>query len=400
MERRHFGVFTQLGNGHVYPALPMCAELVRRGHRVTYATNSHYAQIIAETGAEPVLLKYKHLSDELAEQMRLGGGLAFSDARFKAMFRSWRSHVFTDTAALLPQMQQFYKTNVPDLVLYDHYHVPGRLFARTLDIPAVQLSAHFAYYNGMAMRRNGVYENPDALVEWSLEVDSLYEKYGLFSKGSLWHLEKLNVYFIPKEFQHNFDQFDDRFCFVGSLLNRPFRPAWMNRSNGKPIILISGLSLFHGMKSDASRYFGIFIEALAESPYHCILSLADEDIVQQVPRNFEIIRRVSHLEILPHAALSLCHGGMGSTLEAIYHGMPTIMVPQNEVCDEVAYRAEELGLGIRISKQNLSVQRVREAIDSMLEDIALKGRVTDMRKVFMRSGGAQLAADRIESLLQ
>jgi len=396
MNGRHFAIFTQLGNGHVYPTLSLCRELVRRGHRVTYATNDHYSPMIVATGAEPVVLRNMRLPDDIKEKVRHGRGLPITDPRSQAAFRSWRSYALADAAALLPQIQSVYKNDAPDLVLYDHYHIPGRLFAKMWNIPTVQISAHFAYYNGLALRRNGISENPEALIEWSHDVDSFYMKYGIYSRGSFWHLEKLNIYFIPKEFQHNCESFDDRFCFVGSMFDRPFRHIWKDCSNGKPIILISGLSQFKGMGASGLRDFDIFTAALSESPYHCILSIGDEDFDRDIPPNFEINRHASHLEILPHAALSLCHGGTGSTLEAIYNAAPPLMVPQTEFCDEVAYRAEELGIGVRLPRAELSVENVKNTIARMLDDTDLKNRVIGMREVFMRSGGAKMAADRIE----
>ena len=73
------------------------------------------------------------------------------------------------------------------------------------------------------------------------------------------------------------------------------------------------MSLWNDTKIDYSEYFEMFVHALSESPYHCILSIGDDDLAPDLPPNFELNRRASHLEILPHAALSICHGGMGST---------------------------------------------------------------------------------------
>jgi MGT family glycosyltransferase len=399
MKRRHFAVFTQLGNGHVYPVLPLCMELARRGHRVTYATNDHYAQMTNEAGAEPVLLKNRRMSQDIKEQMRIGLALPYADPRFKAMHKSWRSHFFSDTAELLPQIEKFYRKNTPDLILYDRYHIPGRILAKLISVPAVQISPHFAYFNNLAARINGVCENPDFVVEWSKELDSFLSTYGFTSEDNCWHIEKLNVHFIPREFQHNCNYFDDRFCFAGALLGRPFQRIWTNSSNHRPVILISGMSLWSDTTIDYSGYFGTFVDALSDLPYHCVLSIGDHDFPQKLPPNFELSRRASHLEILPHTALSICHGGMASTLEAIYNGVPALMVPMSQACEEVAYRAQELGLGIHLAKHALSVETIRVIVGSMLEDNALRKRVNDMRDVFKRSGGAELAADRIECCL-
>ena len=399
MTRRHFAIFTHMGNGHVYPVLPLCTALSKRGHYVTYVTNEHYARTIKEAGAEPILFRNRRMSDDAKEQTRAGLHLPTTDPRFKAMLKAWRLHFFSDTTQLLSQVDEFYHRNAPDLILYDRYHIPGRIMAKRLDIPAVQITSSFALYNNLAIRINGTCENPEAVVEWSKEVDSFLSAQGITSNGSYWHVEQLNIHLIPKEFQYHSNHFDERFCFTGTLLDRPFRPIWKDHSNGKPIILVSGMSQWNDAKIDCSSFFDMFIDAFSSSPYHCILSVGDDDYFRITPPNFEINRQASHLEILPCAALLICHGGMTSTLEAIYNGVPVLMIPPSVGTAEVAYRAKELGLGICLSQETVSVDIIRDTVAEMLRDNALRKRVADMRDLFIRSGGADLAVNRIERYL-
>src|SRR5688572_24094335 len=54
MKRRHLAVFTLMGNGHVYPLLPLCAEMTRRGYRVTCPTNERYSKTVRGADIEAV----------------------------------------------------------------------------------------------------------------------------------------------------------------------------------------------------------------------------------------------------------------------------------------------------------------------------------------------------------
>ena len=47
----HFPFICLPAAGHVNPTLPVVAELVRRGHRVTYATSAKYAGAVESAGA-------------------------------------------------------------------------------------------------------------------------------------------------------------------------------------------------------------------------------------------------------------------------------------------------------------------------------------------------------------
>ncbi len=399
MRRQHLAMFALLGNGHVYPTLPLCTELTRRGHRVTYVTNEHYAPVVSAAGGEPIIYSPPQLPPESKREMVESLTLSSEDPRVARVSGLWSAYKFSDTSEALEQTEDFYKDNPPDLVLYDRPQIAARILARRLGIPAVQTSAHFAYYMNFFARRQGICENPQFMIEYSNRFDEFMSCHGFTDSGSLWHVEKLNIHFIPRWFQHNAEWFDDRFCFTGLLLDRPFIPSWNDRSGGRPVILISGISRVNDTRLNYATYFKTFVDGLADLPYHFILSIADESFELPLPANFELNRRASHLEILPRAALAVCHGGMSSTLEALHHGVPVLMFPQSERCDEVAYRTEELGLGVRIPNIEPSAEVVRKTVTNMMEDAALRSRVENSRKNFRSSGGATLAANRIEGLL-
>lgn len=399
MRRRHLAMFALLGNGHVYPTLPLCAELTRRGHRVTYVSNEHYASLVSAAGGEPIIYRPPPLPAETKREMVESLSLPSDDPRLSKVTSWWRAQKLADTTATLAQIEGFYSDNPPDLVLYDRPQLAGRILAKRLGVPAVQTSAHFAYYMNLFARREGVCENPPLIIEHSNGFDEFMSGHGITEPGTLWHTENLNIHFIPRWFQYNTEWFDNRFCFTGPLLDRPFTPSWEDRSDGRPVILISGISMLNGTRLNYATYFGLFVDGLADLPYHFILSIAEESFDRPLPANFELNRRASHLEILPRAALAVCHGGMTSTLEALYQGVPVLMIPQSERCDEVAYRTEELGLGVRLPNIELSAEVVRKTVTDMMKNDALRARVKDCRRDFRSSGGAALAADRIEDVL-
>lgn len=393
----HFVVVTSMGNGHVYPVLPLCRELKDRRHRVTYITNEMFAQTVSAAGAEAVIFKTKKMSKEEAETIRSGFLVPPEHPKAQTAFKLHRSYRFAETLDMLTQVQDFYARNQPDVVLYDRYSLGGRILGARFQVATcIQLSGHFAYYNSLAVRENGVCCNPPYILDYASDWDSFLWKNGIVTKNNYWHVEDLNIHFIPKQFQHHSESFDDRFCFTGALLNRAYQPAWTNKTSVPPTILISGMSGWRGIDLDYSSYYRKFIEALSGSYYRCILSIDSTMELGHLPGNFEISNRASHLEILPYSSLHICHGGMASTLEATYHGVPALMMPMSVSCREVAYRAEELGLGMALAYNETSPVEIKSAVKKLIEDRKIREHIDATRATFRASGGEKVAAQRIE----
>lgn len=394
MRTGHIAILTHQSNGHVYSALGLCAELVRRGYRVTYLAHPVYADRIEQAGVEVVLLPQGSWREP---EHQLLFDLPHANIDWWEENAIWMfSHVCDYSAQLLTSSESFYEVNPPDLVLYDRWLFAGRILARRYNIPAVRICGDLALYRNYIHRDNGVFRNPKAMAEASRKVDSFLASHGVVDDKNIWHAEELNVHFIPRDFQFRAAAFDDRTCFVGSCLDRPIRPQWENRSNGRPIILISSTS------GDCNvRYFQEFAEALAGSEFHVILSPSVDAVADylsaRLPENFEINRNASHLEILPHVTLAITQGGMGNTLEPIYHGVPVVVVPMTiPTQHQIAYRVNELGLGVSLPCSSLNITRIRQSIGRVLNRAEYLGVVRHMQKSFNGHGGAKEAADQIE----
>lgn len=395
MEKRHIAVFTPLGAGHAYPALELCSELVSRGYRVTYPTDGRFAQKIREAGAEAVAFK--------AVDIRFPGKVfpypLSDDANYWRMFASviGPQHIATETASVA-DLEGFYATNPPDLILYEWFSFAGRILAKHRGCPAVQICAHFAHHDSL-IRVDGRCTTPEPLFEFAKLLDSFMATLGLEGERHLWHVEKLNIFFIPKEFQYAADSFDTRFKFVGATQRpKPRESVWKNRAKkGRPLLLIAETT---SITDD--RFLQLCVEAFAESQYDVVFSKgpnSTEMSSTRLPNNFEINREAYNCEILPFADAVLYQGGMGTTFESLYYGVPVISVPITPWHSEIAYRIAELGLGLHIPERKLTPSSLREAADIAVSDEALLGRVRRMQDNLRRNSGARAAANAIEEFL-
>jgi MGT family glycosyltransferase len=90
---------------------------------------------------------------------------------------------------------------------------------------------------------------------------------------------------------------------------------------------------------------------------------------------------------------------MGSTMEALYYGVPLVCVPQMLEQEANANRVAELGLGVRLDPHGLTPEDLRAAVDAVRTDPATRAALDMMRGAIRRAGGAVAAADAIEAHL-
>lgn len=394
MEKRHIAVFTPLVGGHLYPALGLSSELVRRGHRVTIPTNAKFAAKICEIGAEAVEFKMP----ETRYLEKILEDASPEESGYSRMYTVFLPMNLTRAAATVAELKEFYSANPPDVILYDRFAFAGRILAKLLGRPTIQIQAHFAYHDFL-MRIDGVGTNPEAMVAFGSLLDAFMSTYGFEESGHLWHFEDVNIFFIPKEFQYDSDSFDSRFKFVGATHNRaPRAGAWRNGAEkGKPLLLISETTSSLGQK-----FLTLCIKAFADSQYHVVFSkgLDSPEVPPHLwPRNFEINRDTPNCEILPFADVMVCQGGMGTTLESLYHGVPVVSVPSNPYNSEVSYRLVELGLGLDLPERSITPSALRQAVDTAYSDDALRRRVKHMQDTLRSTPGARAAADAVEEVL-
>jgi MGT family glycosyltransferase len=396
MAKHHIAVFTPLSVGHVYPALDVCSELVRRGNRVTYPASERFAPKIRETGAEAIEFK----SLEFSYPEKLFRYPSSEDSGYWRMFASVvGAQLIASATATLTELEAFYASNPPDLILYEWFSFAGRIFAKHFNCPAIQICAHFAHHDAL-IRVNEVCTTPAPMLEFSRALDSFMSLFGFAGAGHLWHAEPVNLFFIPREFQYDASSFDERFRFVGATHGRSSRaPVWKNAAGKqRPMVLISETT-----SSNDDRFLNLCIEAFGDSKYHVVFSKGaySADVSRaRLPGNFEINLEVRNREILPSADVMVCQGGMGTTLESLYYGVPVVAVPPTPWHSEVAYRMAELGLGLQVPADGMTPGVLRNAVYTAASDEALLVRVKCMQDELRNNPGGRAAADAIEEYLK
>ena len=128
-------------------------------------------------------------------------------------------------------------------------------------------------------------------------------------------------------------------------------------------------------------------------PWH----LVTKGAVRRPAPNVEVHADVPQLAVLEHASVFITRGGLGGVMEALYHGVPMIVVPRMTDQHLNGQRVEELGLGVLLD--TVTEEGVRSLVSQLSSDSAISARVKDMQRMIQRAGGSTLAADVVEEEL-
>ena len=85
------------------------------------------------------------------------------------------------------------------------------------------------------------------------------------------------------------------------------------------------------------------------------------------PGNVTIVRSAPHAALLPLAAAVVCHGGLGTVMKALAHGLPLVVLPLGRDQNDNAARVQACGAGVRLSAA-ASSKRIADAVRLVLDE--------------------------------
>ena len=111
------------------------------------------------------------------------------------------------------------------------------------------------------------------------------------------------------------------------------------------------------------------------------------------PPNVDLRGWVDHSDIMPTVSAAVTHGGHGTTIAALAHGIPVLVLPLDETSDQrgIGRIVEAAGVGITLSRRS-SPTRMRAAIERLLDDDDLHRRASDLGERIRAYGGAAAGA--------
>lgn len=185
------------------------------------------------------------------------------------------------------------------------------------------------------------------------------------------------------------DAVDPRIHHLGAVLPQvaEARPRLL------PVVLVSlSTTYVQGQVEVLQRV----LDATAELPVRVELTTgpAVDPAALQARGDAAIHRVVPHVELMREATLVIGHGGHATTLLALAHGLPLLVIPMNPSFDQPAIGEliARRGLGLTLPRTT-AADSIREAVERLLTEPGFAGAAREVGAVVRSRRAADRAAD-------
>lgn len=173
-----------------------------------------------------------------------------------------------------------------------------------------------------------------------------------------------------------------------SQFNFPEFPA----HNEKPVVYIS----FGSLGAADIALFERMVRLFSTLPYRFLINAGGyKDSYRYVPDNVHIDYWYPQPSVVERADLFIHHGGNNSVHEALYYGIPSIVMPYCWDGHDNAARMAETGIGVHMDRYDWRDAEMTDTIDRLISDHKLKKRLEKISSAMQAADSRTKAAEAI-----
>ncbi len=164
----------------------------------------------------------------------------------------------------------------------------------------------------------------------------------------------------------------------------------------RPLVYVTLGTMVRGAEGIA--VFRMVLSALADVNADVLVTTGSQNDpaeLSPLPENARVERYVPQAEVLPGCSVVVTHGGSGSMLGALAHGLPMLVVPRMADQFGNADAAADAGAARVLMPDQLTEAAIREAVVALLEDPGYRQRA---RSVAEEIAAMPSAADTAETI--
>ncbi|MFZ2104553.1 MAG: nucleotide disphospho-sugar-binding domain-containing protein [Roseiarcus sp.] len=367
------------GGGNLPPSLGVARVLTERGHRVSFAGRPEMVARVERAGFRAIELTRAY------EQ-----AAAYPDRWLP------RAASYLTSPAVAEQIRALLSSENPDLVVVDQMFPVALLEAARFEGPTVAV-CHTCVWRGLEMWRKVFRMFADLRAEAGFDpIPADLE--------SLWMAQDKMIVTTLKSLDDAPGQLGEahKLRHVGPSLERERHGArvalpWPG-DDPTPLVLVS----FSTMPEQGSvEKFQNAIDALATLPVHGVVTVGDsvDPSALKPAQNVVVFATADHDDLMRRAALVMTHGGHGTFMRALTHGLPMVVIP-GFASDQPVNAAAAQAWGVaRSLPGNATAEMMRAAVREVLASPSFREAASATSGQLAGIDGAKNAADEIEQLL-
>ena len=367
------------GRGHAEPLLPLARVAVERGHDVAFAAQSAMLPWLAAEGftafaAGPSTVstvKQPLLTPDRDNEARvLRDHFAGSVARGRAsdlvpVFSDWR----------------------PDVVVCDDVDFGAMVVADRLGVPKAIVVVLAA----------GGFATPVLLAG---ALNELRAEHGLPADPDLSMLRHdLVVAPLPPSFRDPDDPLPATTLYVRpSALEPPGATALPALRADRPTVYVTLGTIFNLESGDL---FTRMLAGLGDAPWNVVVTVGphlDPSEFSALASNIHIESFLPHAGLLPRCDVVVCHGGSGTVIGALSHGVPLVNIPMGADQMHNADRCEDLGVGITRDVMTVTPEEIRHAVSVVMAQPRYRTAAAVLRDESASLPDAHVVLDELDAL--
>jgi UDP:flavonoid glycosyltransferase YjiC (YdhE family) len=376
------------GYGSLHPLVPLARALADRGHDVAFVTAPMHCGAVRELGFECFSAGPAGAISGIAATETTAGLAQLGEAdrarriidafaavaeamvpELSAVVRRWRPDALVRDATAFAAWIVAEQAAIP-AALFDFTGVPPALAARVVGPQLGRLRAAF-----------GLPEDP--------ALDSIYRWLVLIGAPPGWtdlNLLAPTAHLIqPPEF--------DR-----APIESP--PAWLDSLADGSRLVYATLGTVFG--DSPATWAAIFAAVAAEPGIRLVATVGpatDPRGFGALPPGIRVERYVPQSWLLDRACAVIAHGGYGTLMAAVRHGLPALAIPM-PAADNLsnATRLAALGAGLMLAPGRRGAEEIRQALRRILDEPAFRQSAGDLAAATATLPSEHAAAQLLERL--
>ncbi len=175
------------------------------------------------------------------------------------------------------------------------------------------------------------------------------------------------------------------------------------RATGRPddpAVLVSLSTIYYEGQTEVLQRI---LDGIADLPLRAVVTTGGvpDPAVLRVPGNVEVHRHLPHEEVMPTVSLVVGHGGHATTMRALAHDLPLLVIPMHPMLDQpmVGRVVAAAGAGRTLPKSAHAAQ-IRDAVQALVVDGPHRAAAAAIGSRLRARNGAATAADELDDLLR